>query len=49
MGPSKEDVGFSPTISPEQLERWLLLEYGDAYKKDIGKLKGRWFTANGSV
>jgi hypothetical protein len=32
---------FSPGMTPDQLEQWLLHEYGDAYKDDISKVKGR--------
>ena len=32
--------GFSPTMMPDQLEQWLLHEYGEAYKNDISKVKG---------
>ena len=35
------DVGFSPNMTPEQLAQWLLQEYGESYKPDIDKLKGR--------
>ena len=31
---------FSPGMTPDQLEQWLLHEYGEAYKNDIGKVKG---------
>ena len=42
---------FSPSMTPNQLEQWLLHEYGDAYKNDIGTLKGGPLlaTANQSV
>jgi hypothetical protein len=32
---------FSPGMTPDQLEQWLLHEYGDAYKNDISKVKGK--------
>ena len=31
---------FSPDMSPDQLEQWLIQEYGEAYKHEISKLKG---------
>ena len=31
---------FSPDMTPDQLEQWLLQEYGEAYKHEISKLKG---------
>ena len=33
--------GFSPDMTPDQLEQWLLQVYGESYRHDISKLKGR--------
>ena len=43
MAPLVGGVGprFSLDMKPDQLALWLLQEYGEAYEKDIGKLKGR--------
>ena len=32
---------FSPDMTPDQLEQWLLQEYGEAYEHEIRKLKGK--------
>ena len=31
---------FSPDMTPDQLEQWLLDVYGEPYKPDISKMKG---------